>query len=738
MCLGFCLSLLWAISITACPSPQEKAGVRFSVGRTFHGFIYPSNSQYDPDHVFEIRRFRALGYKRPVGQRLGCGILLLVLPTGPFSPMLAQVKETRQPPMDDIFISYATVDRPVARRLAGALEACGWSVWWDHRNLHSGEHYDRIIEEAISTARAVVVVWSPESTKSDWVRAEAAQALEENKLVPVQINGAVLPLRFRNIQTIDLSSWIGKAEAESFEWLVKDLRYRFGPANSSNRSDISTASGKQVPGFPKVEDQSLTDQDENNGILPSSTGTTANRKVRKVIASNTEWELEELKGATNKLLAGQFTLSEVVHPGKFSLVFRGHFNNEKDHKVAIKVLRRNSQINSISSVLHSALLKAQDQAGKHQSLIDIVCLSWEDDLRCIVMDYIEWPTLEECLCKCPGKRLEPIFTARLLSDLADAQGAAHARGLPLGSLAPREIHVRLSEDGEPQAIRISPFRIDALLTSFLGLTDGIPIPLRWDALSRLPPELYYGHRPDKENYDSAGQYFLGLLGLELLRGSKPVEVCCLAELEQMKVFFLNPHAFFIDSANGVDPWIEHSPALAFVISRLLEHEPSKRYASSKKAAEELKQVAEGQLPQSAREEIALGYDTVVSSEFAERFYNRLFNSESGERFRKMFLRDIQLQHIAFAKMLRSIDAYNPGIGHSPLEETFERHANDYGLTEADIDVFRKVFVKEISATYPDAGRKCEAWNVMLHHAFTGLKRVIAAKSSRSSIQAGTR
>jgi len=34
--------------------------------------------------------------------------------------------------MADIFINYASIDRPTARRLADALEVCGWSVWWDH------------------------------------------------------------------------------------------------------------------------------------------------------------------------------------------------------------------------------------------------------------------------------------------------------------------------------------------------------------------------------------------------------------------------------------------------------------------------------------------------------------------------------------------------------------------------------------------------------------------------------
>jgi adenylate cyclase len=138
--------------------------------------------------------------------------------------------------MVDIFISYASVDRPFARRLAAALEARGWSVWWDHRSLRGGQHFDRVIEEAIHGARVVIVVWSKTSVESGWVRDEATLALEENKLVPLRIDMTRLPMRFRNIHTIDLASWTGETETESFERLVEDLGHYLGPPIPSNRS----------------------------------------------------------------------------------------------------------------------------------------------------------------------------------------------------------------------------------------------------------------------------------------------------------------------------------------------------------------------------------------------------------------------------------------------------------------------------------------------------------------------
>jgi TIR domain len=116
-----------------------------------------------------------------------------------------------------IFLSYAREDHRCGERLAATLSGRGLSVWWD-RNIRAGRSYERVIEEALSEAQIVVVLWSRSSVESDWVRAEASYALEANKLLPLNIDGTRLPLRFRPVQTLDLRTW-DEAE-ESPEWAI--------------------------------------------------------------------------------------------------------------------------------------------------------------------------------------------------------------------------------------------------------------------------------------------------------------------------------------------------------------------------------------------------------------------------------------------------------------------------------------------------------------------------------------
>ncbi|OEU63615.1 MAG: hypothetical protein BBJ57_06325 [Desulfobacterales bacterium PC51MH44] len=124
--------------------------------------------------------------------------------------------------MSDIFISYSTPDRPLAKALAEALESQGWSVWWD-RTIPFGKVFDRVIEEALTHARCIVVVWSRNSAISNWVRAEAEDGLQRGILVPVHIDDCVPPLIFRRIQMADLSKWDRTKTFPVFQKLVMDI-----------------------------------------------------------------------------------------------------------------------------------------------------------------------------------------------------------------------------------------------------------------------------------------------------------------------------------------------------------------------------------------------------------------------------------------------------------------------------------------------------------------------------------
>jgi FtsH-binding integral membrane protein len=88
--------------------------------------------------------------------------------------------------MADVFISYAKTDRPLALKLATMLEAEGWKVWWD-TSLTIGDDFRNEIMTELGRARAVIVIWTDASIKSDWVRSEAGRAQADRKLIPIKL-----------------------------------------------------------------------------------------------------------------------------------------------------------------------------------------------------------------------------------------------------------------------------------------------------------------------------------------------------------------------------------------------------------------------------------------------------------------------------------------------------------------------------------------------------------------------
>ena len=148
--------------------------------------------------------------------------------------------------MADIFVSYSRQDRARVTPLVAAFETAGWSVWWDPE-IVPGEEFDTLISRELAAARALVVVWSPASVESRWVRGEARDAADRGVLFPVRFDNAKPPIDFRAVQTTDLDGWNEDPESVPFRSLRKALEAKLGaprpvpaaPAAGARKPEVS-------------------------------------------------------------------------------------------------------------------------------------------------------------------------------------------------------------------------------------------------------------------------------------------------------------------------------------------------------------------------------------------------------------------------------------------------------------------------------------------------------------------
>ena len=139
--------------------------------------------------------------------------------------------------MADVFVSYARPDEPQAQRVAEALRGAGYRVWRDDE-LPAHRAYADVIQERLSTAQAVVVLWSAEAAKSQWVRAEAEWARTGGTLVQAVIDGTIPPLPFNQIQCADLTQWDGSGDPPGWRKLLASVEALAGPGEARESPDI--------------------------------------------------------------------------------------------------------------------------------------------------------------------------------------------------------------------------------------------------------------------------------------------------------------------------------------------------------------------------------------------------------------------------------------------------------------------------------------------------------------------
>jgi adenylate cyclase len=104
----------------------------------------------------------------------------------------------------DIFLSYARESADTATQVAGTLRQQGYSVWFDEE-LPAHRAYADVIAAELDAARAVLVLWSEEAARSQWVRSEANRAREKGNLVQLRLDGVRLPMPFDQIQCAQIA-----------------------------------------------------------------------------------------------------------------------------------------------------------------------------------------------------------------------------------------------------------------------------------------------------------------------------------------------------------------------------------------------------------------------------------------------------------------------------------------------------------------------------------------------------
>jgi len=154
--------------------------------------------------------------------------------------------------MADVFVSYARRDKARVAPLVTAIEAQGWSVWWDPE-ISPGQEFDRQIAAELKIATAVLVVWTPTSVESRWVRGEARDAVERGILVPVRFEGASLPIDVRALHTTDLDDSGLDARSPQVQEVLRAVRALIGAQHAASATaNYGPASSEPAGGAGRV------------------------------------------------------------------------------------------------------------------------------------------------------------------------------------------------------------------------------------------------------------------------------------------------------------------------------------------------------------------------------------------------------------------------------------------------------------------------------------------------------
>jgi hypothetical protein len=100
----------------------------------------------------------------------------------------------------EVFLSHASQDDPMARRIAQLLCAHSVPVWFSPVNIVGAQQWHDEIGAALQRCDWFALLLSPDAVSSEWVKRELHFALRSDRY-----NNRIIPIRYRDCDYMKLS-----------------------------------------------------------------------------------------------------------------------------------------------------------------------------------------------------------------------------------------------------------------------------------------------------------------------------------------------------------------------------------------------------------------------------------------------------------------------------------------------------------------------------------------------------
>jgi hemoglobin-like flavoprotein len=578
---------------------------------------------------------------------------------------------------EKIFVSYSHNDvkwRDVLQiQLGAGIYAQAFEMWSDHR-IEIGTNWRQEIEAAIASSRIALLLVSRDFLRSDFI-----------------INSEL-----KSILLLNEASQPGQPEGLSIWWV---------PLERISAEELQSAG---LDRFQAAVAPSTPLSELNEKELASVIGELSAKLVKqlKLLTDISPAARDQFKNEVSEALGSINTvIGEALAPGDFSIIYRA---KRLGAEVAVKALfplprrewmgkdfiERARAVRNITNATAIGIRDVVDRATK-----------------CVVMELASAPTLKAQLNQ-HERCLSGKLTADVLAQLAGVAADLHQMdGQPIvGPIRLSDLHYdQVTKKVRTSLVHIANETLKSGLQNPTFLLDS-------DALTYLSPERYFGRKIDAKT----DQYYLGLLGLELLLGKPPVEVSTFADLETKRKFFDTPRAFFADLP-------VREPALSFVLTKMLEKDPQNRWTSMSDLEEALQQIAGGIVPKAMKKLAADDYKYKLHTNrvFFDAFYRALFTSS--EEIRAIFIKRGVMMDEQYRKLddaVRYLFSFDPSIEPTTLDEHAEMH-REFELRAEHFELFRAAFLDALRAAQITDQYSQDAWRAILDPALAFMSNVSA-------------